>query len=124
LKDSSIFLLSDHGVGMPFFYYFYKFYKIEEQLPMLYLIINDRKNISYSQQYNNLYEIQQTFITAFDIYNALGHLIYRGDYIYIKNKTEYQDTPKSEKGQSLFYKIKQKFRTPLLFNNMKKSVCI
>ena len=36
LKDSSIILLSDHGVGMPSIYYPYNFYKLEEQLPILY----------------------------------------------------------------------------------------
>ena len=124
LKDSSIFLLSDHGVGMPSFYYFFNFYKFEEHLPMLYLIINDRKNFSYSQQYKNLYENQQSFITAFDIYNTLGHLLFGDDYIFIKNKTEYHDTPKSEKGQSLFNKIEQKFRNPLMFDNMTNLICI
>ena len=48
LKDSSIFLLSDHGVGMPSIYFLNDFYKIEEHLPMLYMIINDRKNIRRS----------------------------------------------------------------------------
>ena len=51
LKDSSIIFLSDHGVGMPSIYYPYDFYKLEEQLPMLYIIVNDRKNISYEGQY-------------------------------------------------------------------------
>ena len=70
LKDSSIFLLSDHGVGMPSFYYFYDFYRIEGQLPMLYMIINDRPNISYKKQYKYLKKNQQTLITAYDIYNC------------------------------------------------------
>ena len=109
---------------MPSFYYFFNFYKFEEHLPMLYLIINDRKNFSYSQQYKNLYENQQSFITAFDIYNTLGHLLFGDDYIFIKNKTEYHDTPKSEKGQSLFNKIEQKFRNPLMFDNMTNLICI
>ena len=45
LKDSSIILLSDHGVGMPSIYYPYNFYKLEEQLPILYIIVHNRKNI-------------------------------------------------------------------------------
>ena len=49
LKDSSIILLSDHGVGMPSIYYTYDFYKREIDLPMLYLIINDRKNKTYEE---------------------------------------------------------------------------
>ena len=69
LKDSTIFLLSDHGVGMPSIYFFYKFYKLEEQLPMLYIIVNDMKNITYNNQFKNIFENQQTLITAYDIYN-------------------------------------------------------
>ena len=91
---------------------------------MLYLIINDRKNISYNQQYKNLYDNQQTFITAFDIYNTIGNLLYGDDYILVKNKTEYEDTLKSKEGQSLFFKIEQKYRSPLLFNDMANFVCI
>ena len=87
LKDTSIFLLSDHGVGMPSIYFLYNFYKYEEQLPMLYLIINDRKNVTYNKQYTYIHQNQQTFITAYDIYNTIGHLIYGDKYITINNKT-------------------------------------
>ena len=73
-KDSSIFLLSDHGVVMPSIYSLFDFYSKERGLPMLYLLINDRKNISYNEQYFNLYENQQAFITAFDIYNTINFL--------------------------------------------------
>ena len=45
LKDTSIFLLSDHGVGIPSIYYLNSFFKYELVLPMLYLFVNDRKNI-------------------------------------------------------------------------------
>jgi hypothetical protein len=51
LKDSSIFLLSDHGVGIQSIYYMFDFYIYESNLPMLYVIINDRKNVSYKDQY-------------------------------------------------------------------------
>ena len=118
LKDSSIILVSDHGVGMPSFYYPYDFYKLEEHLPMLYIIINDRKNTSYEEQYKHLYENQQTFITSYDIYNTIGNLIYGDGYNKIKNKTEDNDTPKSQYGNSLFDKINQKIRTPKYYNNI------
>ena len=124
LKESSIFLLSDHGVGMPSIYFFTNFYRYEEQLPMLYLIINDRKNISYNQQFLNMYENQQAFITAYDIYNTIGNLIYGNKYEYITNKTIYNDTPKSPYGQSLFTKINKKIRTSKNFENMHHYVCI
>ena len=123
LKDSSIFLLSNHGVGMPSIYYFNDFYRIEEHLPMLYMIINDRKNISYNEQYRYLYENQQSFITAYDIYNTFGNIIYGDNYSFIKNKTNNKDTPKSNKGISLFNKINSKNRTPKIYFRMTDQVC-
>jgi hypothetical protein len=123
LKDSSIFLLSDHGLGMPSIYFLYDFYNIEEQLPMLYLIINDRKNTSYKEQYFFLNQNQQAFITAYDIYNTIGNLIYGDKYSAIKIKTEYYDTPKSGLGISLFQKIYTKNRTSKNYKNMHYYVC-
>jgi len=117
LKDSSIILMSDHGVGMPSIYYPYDFYKLEEFLPMLYMIINDRENISYEEQYKYLNENQQAFISSYDIYNTIGNLIFGDEYYIIKNKTEENDTPKSRYGTSLFDKINQKIRKPQFYNN-------
>ena len=126
LNNTSIILLSDHGDKMPSIYYPYDFYRIEGQLPMLYMIINDRKNISYEEQYKYIYKNQQTFITAYDIYNTIGNLIFGDKYDNIKNKTSYHDTPKSQYGKSLFYKINQKARNPQFYKNigpMKKNAC-
>ena len=80
LKDTSIFLLSDHGCDMPSGYYIYQFYRHTSALPMLFIIINDRKNIDYSKQYFYIQENQQTFITAYDIYNTISNLIYGDNY--------------------------------------------
>ena len=118
LKDSSIILVSDHGVGMPSIYYPYDFYKLEEQLPMFYVIINDRKNISYEEQYKYIQENQQTFISSYDIYNTIGNLNFWDKYKIIKNKTEDKDTPKSQYGKSLFDKINQKIRTPNYYSSI------
>ena len=82
LKDTSIFLFSDHGCDMPSVYFLYEFYKHTSLLPMLFIIINDRKNIDYNQQYFYIQENQQTFITAYDIYNTLCNIIY-GDNLFI-----------------------------------------
>ena len=51
LKDSSIFLLSDHGLAFHSIYYVFDFFRIESAFPMLYIIINDRKNITFNEQY-------------------------------------------------------------------------
>ena len=118
LKDSSFILVSDHGVGMPSIYYPYDFYILEEQLPMLYIIINDRKNISYEEQYKYINENQQTLISSYDIYNTIGNLIFGDEYKNIQNKTEDKDTPKSQYGKSLFEKINQKIRTPKFYENV------
>ena len=126
LKDSSIILMSDHGVGMPSIYFIYDFYKIEEHLPMLYMIINDRKNISFEEQYKYIHENQQSFITCYDIYNTIGNLIFGDEYKHIRNKTVNNDTPKTQYGISLFEQINQKIRSPKLYKrigNMVKFIC-
>jgi hypothetical protein len=122
-KDSTIFLLSDHGTSIPSPYYFSEFYQIERHLPMLYIISNDRKNISYNIQYQNINKNQQTIITGYDIYNTIGNLIYGDKYYLIKNKTEEKDSPKSKLGQSLFNEINSKIRSPKNYKNMSISIC-
>ena len=116
LKDTTVILMSDHGAHMPSLYYITDFYNIEKQLPMLYIMVNDRKNVSYEKQYEYMHENQQNLITAFDFYNTLGHIIYGDKYKDIKNKTEQFDTCKSPFGESLFNKINSKERHPNKLN--------
>ena len=75
LKNTTVFLLSDHGCTNPSIYFLNEFYQIEHRLPMLYIIINDRKNLDYNQQYYNIHKNQQTFITGYDIYNTIANII-------------------------------------------------
>ena len=126
LKDSSVFLISDHGASMPSIYYLYDFYSIEINLPMLYILINDRKNISYEKQYKYINENQQALITAFDIYNTFGNLAFGDKYISIQNKSSLIDTPKSPYGISLFDKIYSKKRIPKIYkhiNDISEDIC-
>ena len=123
LKDTSIFLLSDHCCTNPSVYFLYDFYQFEIRLPMLYIIINDRKNMDYNQQHLNIKENQQTFITAYDIYNTMNNIIYGDNYNNIPNKEDTHDTPKSPKGKSLFDKINPKERRPKNYVNMAKDYC-
>ena len=104
-----------HGVGMPSIYYLNDFFWIEENLPMLYMLVNDRKNLDYEKQYKYIFENQQTFITGFDIYNTIGNIIYGDNYHLIKNKTLENDTTKSEYGKSLFEQINPKNRNPQMY---------
>ena len=123
LKDSSIFLLSDHGVGVESIYYAFKFFALEAELPMLYIIINDRKNVTYREQYFNIHKNQQTFITAYDIYNTINHLLYGDKYKYIQNLTDENPTPKSPLGISLFEYINAKDRKSKDYEYMKHNIC-
>ena len=128
LKDTTVFLLSDHGTAMPSPYYITNFFNYERFLPMLYIIYNDRKNISYNKQYKYIYKNQQILITGYDIYNTFGNLLYGDNYKFIKNKTNLQDTPKSKYGISLLNEIKSKDRKPQKYNDnvnqMEIDICI
>ena len=124
LKETTVFLLSDHGTSMPSPYYTTFFYYSERFLPMLYIICNDRKNISYNEQYQYIYKNQQILITGYDIYNTIAHLLYGKKYESINNKTEIQDTPKSKYGQSLFNRINSKKRFPKNYDGMPLDICI
>jgi hypothetical protein len=122
-SNTTIFLVSDHGTGTISPYYLNDFYHIERQLPMLYIITNDRKNISYAQQYEFIYKNQQILVTGYDIYNTFGYLIYGEKYNLIENKTNHKDSPKSKYGSSLFKKINAKERIPQNYENMNKYIC-
>ena len=119
LKETSILLLSDHGVAIPSIYYLTDFFKYEKVLPMFYLLVNDRKNISYESQYKYLYKNQQTFITAFDIYNTLINIIYGDKYGTVETNESI-----SKYGKSLFSKINQKRRIPKNYRSMELYACI
>ena len=124
LKDSTIILMSDHGVVIPSLYSLYDFYKKEKGLPMLYLLINDRENVSYKDQYFYINENQQNFITAYDIYNTINHLLYGDFYININNKTDRDDTPKSPLGKSLFTHIPKIPRTDINIAFFEHIICL
>ena len=109
---------------MPSFYNVYSFFRKELRLPMLYLIINERKNINYNEQYFNIQKNQQTFITGYDIYNTINNLLFGDSYLNIKNKTDSIDSPKTSFGESLFNYINPKERSSKIYESMVHSVCV
>ena len=121
LKDTTIFLISDHGCPMPSFYYFNEFFQLEKHLPMLYILSADKKKKNYYQQYQNIYENQQKLITAYDIYNTLCYLMLGKNY-YKNNDPKSNNIFKSIHGFSLFEPINKK-RYPKDYYKMKKSIC-
>ena len=119
--------MSDHGVGMPSIYFGYKFYKMEEHLPMLFMLINDRKNMSYEEQYQYIYENQQIMITGYDVHNTIANILYGNKYAEIQNKTKYMKTAKSKYGITLFNKINPEKRNSKYYQkigDIRSDVCI
>jgi hypothetical protein len=123
LKDTTILMVSDHGTAIPSVYFLNDFFQIEGRLPMLFLLVNDRKNTSYYEQYYHIQKNQQTFVTGYDFYNTIGHLLYGDKYKEIQNKTNEHDTPKSPFGESLFNYINPKIRSPKNYTNMDTHIC-
>ena len=122
LDNTTILLLSDHGCSLPSVYYFNDFFKIEKHLPMLYIMIPDRINETYHQQYHNIFENQQKFITAFDIYNTLRFLMLGKNH----NKNKFNEDNyihKSKFGINLFEPINKK-RNPKNYKNLVNNICI
>jgi len=123
LKDTIVMLLSDHGCTMPSIYHFNDSFNFDVALPMLYILSYDNKNLGYYEQYKYLYENQQKFITAYDIYNTIGHSAYGKYYNKIKNKEKSKkDTPKTKFGKSIFTEIDSK-RTPYNYKSMETKIC-
>ena len=123
LKDTTILMVSDHGTTLPSVYYLDDFFHIEARLPMLYILVNDRKNVSYYEQYYYIQQNQQTFITGYDFYNTIANILYGDKYVDIQNKTDDHDTPKSPLGKSLFGYIDPLTRHPKNYENMDTNVC-
>lgn len=88
---------------------------------MFYLLVNDRKDVVYEKQYENLNKNQQTFITAFDIYYTLVNLIYGDKY---NSQKDINENIVGKKGISLFNEINQKVRSPKIYDPMEKYVCV
>ena len=122
LRETTIILLSDHGCPMPSVYYFNDFFQFEKHLPMLFILTSDKEHLNYTQQYYNIYENQQKFITAYDIYNTICYLMLGNNYFSTNNK-KINYISKSKYGFSLFDSINHK-RSPKNYHRMKKSVCI
>ena len=106
LQNTIVFLAGDHGFELMGLYKLFepKDWEIERQFPVFFLIIPDKKNVSYTEQYSEILKNQQTFITPFDIYYTIRQIIY-GDK-YKQNLLKEQNN----EGESLFNYINPKER--------------
>ena len=110
LNEGALFVLSDHGNLVAPLLYIFEEYKIEGKLPFLFIVLSDKNNLSFIEQYKHIKNNQQIFIHAYDIYNTLSNIVFGNEYQQLKNKTELNDYPKTKKGKSLFEYINPKTR--------------
>ena len=122
LKETTILLLADHGNPMPSVYYFNEFFLVERFLPMLFILSPDKLNLTYYQQYNNIHQNQQKFVTAYDIYNTICYLML-GNVYYKNNDKKTNYIFKSNLGINLFDPINSE-RSPKNYKNMNKKSCV
>ena len=98
LENTTVFLAGDHGFALMGIYELIKpnDWKIEKSLPIFVLIAQDKKNISYEEQYSEILKNQQILITPFDIYYTIRHIIYGEQY---KNNLPFEG---NNEGESIF----------------------
>ena len=113
LKNTIVFFVSDHGLHVSSFYLVLagQHYLHERSLPALFILFDDNKKIPKDEIYNN----EQKFITGYDIYETLYHIIYGNGYI------KQDICPKKRK--SLFGYINETIRNCNLYKEIKKSNC-
>ena len=119
LKNTTIFIAADHGFFLMGIYKIMnsKDFIIETNLPLLFLIVPDKKNITYAQQYSEIIKNQQTLVTPFDIFYTLRYIIYDEDYKKLPLNGNYND------GENLFKNINPKERTCKKYQQMDKLTC-
>ena len=82
LKNATVFIAGDHGFALMGIYKIINSadYNIEYHLPVFIIIVPDKTNITYEDQYSEIKKNQQTFITAFDIYYTIRYILFDEDY--------------------------------------------
>ena len=109
LKDTAIFILSDHGNSYLRYVFYYVLKSddsvIEASNGCLFIILPSNKDkIIYKEfYYKNAYKNQQTLVSPFDIHDTLIHIIFG-------NNTSYNEETYSHYGRSLLSKIEGKSR--------------
>ena len=123
LINTTIIFISDHGAALPSVYHLSDFYYLEHELPMLFMVVNYRKNKTFEEQYEFINENQQNFITCLDVYDTILHLVYGDEYLTFKDKNEDNNSIRAKSGKSLFTKIDPKSRSPKMYDGMDDRSC-
>ena len=119
LKNTIVFLAGDHGFALMGIYKLLntKDWEIEQYFPIFIILIPDQRNISYNEQFSEIFKNQQNLITSFDIYYTIRHIIY-GE--------KYKDLPlngNKNEGESLFKYINPKKRTCNIYKMIENCQC-
>jgi len=129
LKNTTLILSSDHGLNILVLYKLFQSQDqdIELNNPLLIIILSDKKDKSYEEQYQNIYKNQQTFITTYDVYHTLKHII-NGDDIpitinNIENNGEIFEPQKHFLGASLFNYINPSERYCSNYIDINNCIC-
>lgn len=112
-KDTGIIFIGDHGLHLSPIYailspenYFY-----QRDLPVFFLVLDYNKNIKIDDLYDN----QQKFITPYDIYESLFHIIFGNNY----KKQKINDLQR----KSLFKFINETERNCNIYSEIKDINC-
>ena len=117
MENTTLFMAADHGfVGLFGVYKIIesKDWEAEYALPILIIIDSDNKNMSYEEQFGEIKNNQQNFVTPFDIYYTLSHNLFGNNY----KKKRFYKTLKN--GKSLFQYINPKLRICSKYNIPKR----
>ena len=120
LQNTTVIIAGDHGFALMGIYKLLNpnDWRIEQSLPILFLLVPDQKNRTYEEQYSEILKNQQILITPFDIYYTIRHLIFRDEY-----KKKLNSDQKNE-GESLFKHINPKERNCKKYEHFGNCQCI
>ena len=90
LKNTSVIFSADHGLSILVLYKLFQSQDrdIEVNNPLLFFILSDKPGMKYEEQYHYLHINQQNFITAYDIYHTINHIIKGEDDSITKKKIQ------------------------------------
>ena len=128
LKNTSVIFAADHGLSILVLYKLFQSQdqEIEVNNPLLFFILADKPWMNYEQQFENINKNQQTFVTPYDIYHTLKHIINGEDEsIDIKNieKNEKFNPKKHTLGTSLLNKIDPSERYCANYVDIEECIC-
>ena len=129
LKNTTLILASDHGLNILVLYKLLQSMDqdIEMENPLLFFILSDKEGKSYEEQYENLRINQQNFITTYDVYHTLKHILNQKDEPVtikgIKNNGGKFDPKLHFLGTSLFQHIDPYERICSNYIDIHKCIC-